>query len=702
MRVARSFAWLGPAMVLVAGIRAQDLPSGEEGVVYYAPRIDLFAAGQGGPQEVELDGVLDDSVWELAIWHGWVHELNAIPRGDAQAPDFEPVSVDDDLSFEWAAVADSDFLYIAWRVRDDVEQASETTQCDVWRDDSVEIYIDARNDGPNCTADPAALCYGNDDIQITVGLENVHLQDEDPDFLVFGGVGLGAVCDFSGPHPELVRGVVREVRDEDEDLYIGWEGEIAVALETLGNNDDGTPEWLIEPTHGRVIGFNIHGQDDDDAGDRDHKLVWSRAEAQESSWRNPGVFAKLMFIDPTMEPPPLYSPVEALTCTRDPGNNRVLVRWQNPPGAPTDLPIQVFIDGALLRELPGSSQTIALSAAQVPVDGKDHVIGIVNASKSPIECTIIGSPFDPCGAIRTWNILGAFGNPGGAGPTPDEITRDYMTDGDIGERDFVWFPGATIETEVNGAAASTSIDGGPAGRNPGGVPTVFSREGASGRILFQSPAGFGGDLSNVMAYAQVYIIAEADTEVFLGISSDDSVQVILNGADVWVNSVPRGGADPCSASFPQDITFEPVLLEEGYNSLVVKVFEGTGDWDFALRFQDELGQPVTEDLSTSLEPEPAPPPLDTFVRGDADGNGAINITDGIFTLNYLFTGGGDPPCADAADADDNGSINITDGIFILNFLFTGGGDPPAPFGACGPDPSEDSLDCATAATNCAG
>ncbi|MEE3198822.1 MAG: hypothetical protein VX254_02240, partial [Planctomycetota bacterium] len=82
-----------------------------------------------------------------------------------------------------------------------------------------------------------------------------------------------------------------------------------------------------------------------------------------------------------------------------------------------------------------------------------------------------------------------------------------------------------------------------------------------------------------------------------------------------------------------------------------------------------------------------------FRRGDPDDNGAIQLTDGIFILNFLFLGGAEPPCSDAADADDNGAIQLTDGILILNFLFLGGDSIPAPFPECGGDPGEDPLGC---------
>ena len=87
------------------------------------------------------------------------------------------------------------------------------------------------------------------------------------------------------------------------------------------------------------------------------------------------------------------------------------------------------------------------------------------------------------------------------------------------------------------------------------------------------------------------------------------------------------------------------------------------------------------------------PPRVPFVRGDANGDGSIDITDAIFTLGFLFLGGGAPPCEDAADADDRGTLEITDAVYLLNFLFSGGPEPPPPHLALGEDPTEDTLGC---------
>lgn len=84
-----------------------------------------------------------------------------------------------------------------------------------------------------------------------------------------------------------------------------------------------------------------------------------------------------------------------------------------------------------------------------------------------------------------------------------------------------------------------------------------------------------------------------------------------------------------------------------------------------------------------------------FLRGDVDSDQGIELTDAVFTLNYLFIGGRIPACLDAADVNDNASVELTDAIFILNYLFIGGRLPAAPFPECGQDTTADDIDCET-------
>src|SRR5262245_31769897 len=75
----------------------------------------------------------------------------------------------------------------------------------------------------------------------------------------------------------------------------------------------------------------------------------------------------------------------------------------------------------------------------------------------------------------------------------------------------------------------------------------------------------------------------------------------------------------------------------------------------------------------------------SFIRGDVDENGPVDIADAIGILNDLFLGIGNANCIEAKEADDNGGLNITDAIFLLRYLFEGGREPPPPFPDCGED-----------------
>src|SRR5690606_23963888 len=68
----------------------------------------------------------------------------------------------------------------------------------------------------------------------------------------------------------------------------------------------------------------------------------------------------------------------------------------------------------------------------------------------------------------------------------------------------------------------------------------------------------------------------------------------------------------------------------------------------------------------------------TFRRADANSDAVIDISDGVFTLLYLFAGGTAPLCSDSADADDDGIVAITDAVFIFDWLFRGGSSPAEP------------------------
>jgi hypothetical protein len=273
------------------------------------------------------------------------------------------------------------------------------------------------------------------------------------------------------------------------------------------------------------------------------------------------------------------------------------------------------VTGAAFSE--GRRLTYKVTAAATTELGVDFTGTIAEnvpgARASPVrgESRLLsGVPFDACGGIRSWNILGAYRQPFGDSPGEANLRLDYLTDGDVFETDFLFFPGAQVATAFGGdgvtEAVSTGIAGGASGRNPTGVPTVFAWNDRDGFVNLNDDV-FGGDPNDVMAYAQAYVVntTAEPMDVFLGISSDDAVEVLLNGEEVWFYALGRAGADAC---MPQDVSpdgfnfTEPHVLDPGENSLLLKVWEGGGGWNFAIRFQTAAGDPITEGLEVRKYP----------------------------------------------------------------------------------------------------
>jgi parallel beta-helix repeat protein len=85
--------------------------------------------------------------------------------------------------------------------------------------------------------------------------------------------------------------------------------------------------------------------------------------------------------------------------------------------------------------------------------------------------------------------------------------------------------------------------------------------------------------------------------------------------------------------------------------------------------------------------------LVVFRRGDANADGATDLSDAVAALNHLFLGTRKVPCPEAADSNDDGDLDIADPAFLLSFLFLGGDAPHQPLESCGVDPTPDGLAC---------
>ena len=66
-----------------------------------------------------------------------------------------------------------------------------------------------------------------------------------------------------------------------------------------------------------------------------------------------------------------------------------------------------------------------------------------------------------------------------------------------------------------------------------------------------------------------------------------------------------------------------------------------------------------------------------YFCGDADGSGAVTVSDVVYLINFIFAGGSAPRPLLSGDADCSGFITISDAVYLIGFIFSGGAAPCA-------------------------
>ena len=64
-----------------------------------------------------------------------------------------------------------------------------------------------------------------------------------------------------------------------------------------------------------------------------------------------------------------------------------------------------------------------------------------------------------------------------------------------------------------------------------------------------------------------------------------------------------------------------------------------------------------------------------YVKGDANGDSAVDISDAVYLIQYIFAGGPAPNPLLAGDANCDSAVDISDAVYLIQYIFGGG---PAP------------------------
>ncbi|MGB2769551.1 MAG: dockerin type I repeat-containing protein, partial [Candidatus Zixiibacteriota bacterium] len=68
----------------------------------------------------------------------------------------------------------------------------------------------------------------------------------------------------------------------------------------------------------------------------------------------------------------------------------------------------------------------------------------------------------------------------------------------------------------------------------------------------------------------------------------------------------------------------------------------------------------------------------SYWRGDANGDGLVDVGDVVYLINYLYKGGPPPDPLAAGDVNCDGIVDLGDVVYLVNYLFRGGPPPGCP------------------------
>ncbi|MEM7167472.1 MAG: S8 family serine peptidase [Planctomycetota bacterium] len=95
---------------------------------------------------------------------------------------------------------------------------------------------------------------------------------------------------------------------------------------------------------------------------------------------------------------------------------------------------------------------------------------------------------------------------------------------------------------------------------------------------------------------------------------------------------------------------------------------------------DDIAAGTSADLDLNQVPDECECSTPLFIRGDANRDFSLNISDATALLSYMFLSTAAPLPLAAGDTNDDGSINLQDPLVLLDYLFGGAASPlPAPF-----------------------
>lgn len=164
-----------------------------------------------------------------------------------------------------------------------------------------------------------------------------------------------------------------------------------------------------------------------------------------------------------------------------------------------------------------------------------------------------------------------------------------------------------------------------------------------------------------------------------GLSPDFEVRTLLPNGWAAATLIRGMGGIKLPPGNSQHI-YTAKYMPTGAGNPQIQVCAGLDDPPVPVTFAGGLTATAFNPVAT---PGFAIPANGQYVRGDANTDGILDLSDAIFIIAWAFNDGINPTCFRAADANGDQTLDIADMIWLVIFFFQNGPAPPPPYPSCG-------------------
>lgn len=250
---------------------------------------------------------------------------------------------------------------------------------------------------------------------------------------------------------------------------------------------------------------------------------------------------------------------------------------------------------------------------------------------------------------------------------------------DISEDSYNWAPGADDNASgtVSLLAAAEILKDYELTNTVKFVAFSGEEQGLQGSAAYADEAYNRGDqIAGVLNFDMIAWDGNGDDviELHCGLLSENQaladllIGVISDyGLNLVVQKITTDATDRSDCTSFWDYNYPAVLAIEDFDDFNA-YYHLTGDRvsEFDTAYYVDFTKAAVAGISILADP---------FIRGDANSDALINLSDAIYLLNYLFKNGSAPDPLDAADVNCDSMVNLSDVIYLLNYLFRGGLPP---------------------------